>query len=739
VRRERLLGRAGKALAAAVDAGCAGEVAAGAAHALSRNAGVDGRLHAAVYVGDGDVLALVAQCGESPVPTPPLLDLRRLDGAAVGDDGSGTRTAVLPGRQLAAAGAGGGVPSPPFAHVLWAPLFARDRLRGIIAVSTDVTPDAGLRDAVEALGVDAVLVLDALESGERAESQARQVQVLLANSSDAITVLDADHVVRFDSSDGRLLGWSSEELLGQDAGFLAHPDDLPYLSRALVRIAEAPGATVACEWRARHRDGGWIRLESVFTNLLEDVDVRGFLVNSRDVSERAALQDQLAHQSLHDPLTGLPNRTLFVDRVAHALERSKRRTTAPALCMVDLDGFKGINETYGHEVADRVLAVVAERLQGSLRQGDTPARLGGDVFGVLMEDLEEEAIATVVGRLLAALSRPVAVDGRDLAVQATIGVATPKPGWTTRELVQAAEAALHGGKAVGRGTWRRYDASLPEPGAQRQLVADLDLALERRQLRLQYQPVVDLATGEVTAVEALLRWQHPERGTVPPNEFIPLAERTGAIVPIGRWVLETATAQVRRWHEADPDRRPLAVHVNVSAVQLADVEAVEELGRVIARSGIDPGLVTLEITESVLVADPTAAVQRLARLKALGVRLAIDDFGVGYAGLGYLRHFAVDQLKIDKSFVDGLRASGSTALFEAILGFSQAFGLEAVAEGVEEPEQVAILGQLGCANAQGFHFARPLDPADLERLLAGGTVPSWSGREPSGGGTGTTS
>jgi diguanylate cyclase (GGDEF)-like protein/PAS domain S-box-containing protein len=724
VQRERILGRVGKDLAAeAHDVEHVGRVASDAAYDLVRSAEVRGPVLTSLFVGDG-MLRRVTSTGEVGRPLIDAVDFDRMAAVEATDittkifGDRSVMTVLFAGADLNAVMRAHDLPEVDSAHVLVVPLFARNVLRGLITVSMDEVPDTPLRGALENLGADTVLALDAIEMATTVAAREREVRRLLTHSTDAMTVLDADLRLSFEACGSRLLGWPSERLVTVDLGFLVHPDDQAHLLRTFERSAAEPGVPLTCEWRAKHADGRWVALETIITNLLDDHDVQGFLLNSRDVSERKALEEHIAHQSLHDPVTGLSNRTLFVDRVAHALERSKRRSRVPAVCFLDLDGFKQVNETYGHETGDQLLRVVADRLRGSLREGDTAARFSGDTFAVLMEECVDAQVGAVVTRLHDALCMPVVVEGRTLKVKVTVGVATPHPAWTSRELLQAVDAALFVAKREARGSWRRYDDTLPKPGEQDGLLDALEQAVEENQLRLQYQPVVSLETGAITAVEALVRWHHPDRGMIPPNSFIPLAERSGLIIPIGHWVLETATRQLKRWHAAFPEREPLSLHVNVSAVQLADAAAVARIGEVIERSGVAPEHITLEITESVLVADPLAANQQLASLKAIGVRLAIDDFGVGYAGLGYLREFSVDQLKIDKSFVDTLATSGDTELFEAMLGFSQAFKLDTVAEGVEDAEQAEILVRLGCTNAQGYHFARPLDPIDLEGLLA---------------------
>jgi diguanylate cyclase (GGDEF)-like protein len=433
--------------------------------------------------------------------------------------------------------------------------------------------------------------------------------------------------------------------------------------------------------------------------------------------------EDLAHIAVHDTLTGLPNRVLLADRLGQALRRTARTASSVAVLFVDLDRFKFVNDSRGHAVGDELLVAVAERLRGVARSHDTVARFGGDEFVVVCEDDDAAVQASRIAERIAEVLRdPVVTDGQEVFLGASIGIAVADSGTDSPEsLLRDADAAMYRAKERGRNRCEFFDAVMrTEAVAHLETQSALHRAVERDELRLHYQPVIDLASGAVTGVEALVRWARPHHGLVGPGDFIPLAEETGLIVPIGKWVLEEAARQVARWQEARPGQ-PLTVSVNLSAAQLRQPDLIDTLAAVIAAHRIDPGALCLELTESTFMEEAGGHGAALAALKALGVNLAIDDFGTGYSSLTYLKRFPVNVLKIDRAFVAGLgRDPSDTAIVRSVIDLAHALGLTVVAEGVETADQAAHLRRLGCDLAQGYHFARPLPPGELDSLLERG-------------------
>ncbi len=573
---------------------------------------------------------------------------------------------------------------------------------------------------------------------ERKELERRlaedRFRALVRNSSDVVAIVGADGAIAYASpAVERVLGYRPDEVEGKGAldPELVHPGDLARVGGLFADLLASPGATAMGEVRARHKDGTWRHLEAVGTNLLGDPALGGVVMNYRDITERKEYEEQLRHRALHDPLTGLPNRALFADRLDHALARTARRGEAVAVLYLDLDRYKLVNDSLGHAAGDELLARVGERLGRCLWPGDTAARLGGDEFAVLLEDVRGEAEAeAVAGRILERLAPVFGVAGREVAITASIGVALSGPGREgPEELVRAADAAMYRAKSTGKARFAVYDPGMGTEALERlELEVDLRRALERGELRLRYQPVVELATGRVTGAEALLRWEHPDKGAVPPSRFIPIAEETGLILPIERWVLGEACRQGAAWRARYGDGACPTVGMNLSGRHLQHPDLVGEVARALGEAGLEPRGLTLEITESVAMEDGEATVAALRELRGLGVRLAIDDFGTGYSSLAYLHRFPVDVLKIDRSFVDGLRReSEDTAIVRAVVGLAAALRLRVVAEGVETTEQMERLRALGCELGQGYLFAKPLPAEEVEGLLAGARNASLTG------------
>jgi diguanylate cyclase (GGDEF)-like protein/PAS domain S-box-containing protein len=446
-----------------------------------------------------------------------------------------------------------------------------------------------------------------------------------------------------------------------------------------------------------------------------------------DLSERKAFEHRLAHQATHDPLTGLPNRALLIDRLDGALARARRHGRRVAVLFLDLDHFKVVNDSLGHSLGDHLLIAISERLALALRPGDTVARFGGDEFVVLCEDVLDQADAVAVAeRVDRAISGRFVVDETEVFVGVSIGIACPDDVDVDPEtLIRDADAAMYRAKDRGRARWELFDNAMRAGAVDRlDIETALRRALDRRELRVYYQPIIELASGTIDGVEALLRWEHPERGLLNPDDFIAVAEETGLIVPIGAWVLDQACRQVQRWQASLPALPPLRVSVNLSGRQLGHTNLVGDVASVLAETGIDPQLVELEITESVLMDDVEMSQETLGQLHALGVKLVVDDFGTGYSSLSYLRRFPVDLLKVDKSFIDELGGdNGDSAIVTAIITLAHNLSLTAVAEGVETAGQLALLRELGCDRAQGFHMARPGTDHDTGGLL--GSAQTW--------------
>jgi diguanylate cyclase (GGDEF)-like protein/PAS domain S-box-containing protein len=565
---------------------------------------------------------------------------------------------------------------------------------------------------------------------ERRRSEARFAS-LVQNSSDLITVVGADATIAYQSpSSEHVLGYPPEELLGTRFDRIVAAEDAGRLLRLLAdgsAYARRDGEVIECT--LRHRDGGLRQFEILHTNLLDDEHVRGIVLNARDISERKAFEEQLAHQAFHDPVTNLPNRALFVERVRHAIGRARREQRELGVIFLDIDDFKTINDSLGHGAGDAALIDIGRRLSASVRSSDTAARFGGDEFVVLLEDLEGAQTAVEVAeRILEDLRQPLIVAGKELVVRGSIGISILEQSSTAGadELIRDADAAMYIAKRDGKGGYRVFEPEMHAGVLARlELRADLQRALDAGQFELHYQPIVRLADGRVAGMEALLRWQHPERGLVVPGDFVPFAEETGLIVPIGRWVLREACRQAvvvqRLWSDGGANDG-LYMCVNLSVKQLQHSDVIADVQDALADSGLDPGLLTLEITESMLIDDPEIAVVKLKELRTLGVRVAMDDFGTGYSSLSYLSRFPVDVIKMDRSFLRPEATREAVDLSSAVVALGSSLSLEVVAEGIELDEQLNRLRELGCELGQGFHFAHPMESAHLADFLAGRSV-----------------
>ena len=523
----------------------------------------------------------------------------------------------------------------------------------------------------------------------------------------------------------RMLGRAEDQLLGASLFALTHVGDREAVTDAVDRLLAGEVHSHRVEQRMLHVDDRMVWV-SLSMSLVRDLSGKPLYVVSQieDITERKASGARLAHLAIHDPLTGLPNRLLFVDRMRRALS-SADADHRVAVVFIDLDHFKVVNDSLGHPAGDRLLVAIADRLRATIRPSDTVARFGGDEFTVLCSDVPDELAAQALAdRIASAVSRPITLAEGEVYVTASLGIALSESDLETPEtLLRNADAAMYTAKEQGRARieiFRR--ASHDRAVAHLRTGSELHRALQRNELEMHYQPIVNLETGRVTGFEALLRWRHPERGLVPPDDFIGLAEETGLVVPIGVFALESACQQLVQWHAHGA---PVSCSVNLSPRQLVEPSLMGEFSDVLRRTGVDPDVVWLEITESTLMRDPQSAVTTLEALRALGVHLAVDDFGTGYSSMSYLKRFPVETLKVDRTFVDGLgRDPEDSAICTAIVSLAHALGLRAIAEGVETPEQLAELRTLGCEYAQGFLFGRPVPASNVDLRHA---TEAWAG------------
>jgi diguanylate cyclase (GGDEF)-like protein/PAS domain S-box-containing protein len=523
----------------------------------------------------------------------------------------------------------------------------------------------------------------------------------------------------------RMLGFSGDQIDSDIEAWLGrvHPDQQAHIRMALQVHREGTSPHFESEFRMLHRDGEyrWVlcRGQAVFDPSGAATRMAGSLT---DITERKRAEEQLIHDAMHDSLTGLPNRALFLDRLGRALERSRRHAGSSfAVLFLDLDRFKVVNDSLGHLSGDDVLREVARRLVDCTRAEDTVARFGGDEFAVLVEEVSTAASASRVAlRIETALGQPILLREQEIFPAVSIGIALNHSSYLQPgEILRDADIALYRAKALGRGRHEVFDADLGEQAlALLHLETDLRRALRDGEFRLVYQPILSLDHRTLHGFEALVRWQHPTRGLLQPGEFIPLAEETGLIVPMGAWVLREATRQGRLWQDARPASEPLTMSVNLSSRQFSHPDLPALVEAALSESGLPPSCLELEVTESVLIDNPQAAQQVLERFREMGIRLALDDFGTGYSALSYLHRFPFQTLKIDRSFISGIDPDGKNpAIVRAIVTLAENLGMEAVAEGVEQESEEDLLRQLHCRYVQGFLYARPMDPQAAEQWL----------------------
>jgi diguanylate cyclase (GGDEF)-like protein/PAS domain S-box-containing protein len=526
-------------------------------------------------------------------------------------------------------------------------------------------------------------------------------------ASEIVIVFNADGSLQYaNPALERVLGHPAESYRSQLRLDLVHPDDVSAIAGAWEIISETPGARLAVTYRTQNRSGAWVWLDGIITNLLDLPGVEGIVMNVRDVSEQKRLESQLRDQALHDPLTGLPNRTLLTKRLDYALRQAAEFGNRVGVLTLDLDHFKEVNDTWGHAAGDALLRSVATDLSSTLRRGGTIARIGGDEIVVLLPNIDNELDAKAVAdRLHAAMRAPFVWKGLEVVVSVSIGVAIAEPGQVTSEtLLNNSDTALYNAKQGGRNQTIVHTCAMAADILRvRTLRAHLRSAADRGELILHYQPIFNLNTGRVDLLEALVRWQHPRYGLIMPDEFIPIAEETGCIVSIGQWVIEQACRQILEWEPLSP-----VIAFNLSATEFKNPDLVSGIRSTLARFKIDPRQLRLEITERMLILDLPATATTLNQLRDLGIGVAIDDFGTGYSSLRYLQELPVDAIKLDRSFTQGIESSaGALAVVRGIVSIANAIGLTVTAEGVETLDQLAQVRAIGCDRGQGFFLAVP--------------------------------
>ncbi|WP_128378232.1 aminotransferase class I/II-fold pyridoxal phosphate-dependent enzyme [Streptomyces cavernae] len=592
---------------------------------------------------------------------------------------------------------------------------------GVLLVAGPEEQLAEMHGSLEILASHAGLAVERLALRQEVIRQENEAyfRTLVRNASDVILIVEEDDTVRYASPSARAV-FGQVPLVGSLLPDLVDPRDRERAARELRAVRNNGHQAAHDHWWVR-RDDDRVEVEVRCSDFRDERTVGGLVVTLRDVTEQRRLEHELTQRAFHDSLTGLPNRTLLLERIQRALLRGRRESKLTCLLFIDLDDFKLVNDTMGHTAGDHLLVSVADRLSKALRRSDTAARLGGDEFAVLMEDAKEPLDAELLAaQVIQTLARPFTLPDESVSITASVGVATAKDSTDADELLAHADLALYAAKAAGKRQWRRFQPLLHMRMVERHdLQSRLDRAIAEKEFTVQYQPVVDITAGEVVGFEALARWPRAPRSRVSPNEFINLAEETGYITPLGAWVMETATFDIANLQRLASKSDPLPyVSVNVSARQFRDAGFLEQVCKVLRTPGLAPGSLQLELTETVLLRRDDQIEGVLHSLKDMGVRIAVDDFGTGFSSLRYLRDFPIDVLKIDKSFIDDIAAdTQQVALVEGIVHIADTLGLQVIAEGIEEPAQRDLLTQIGCQFGQGYLFFRPMSVDQSESVL----------------------
>jgi len=575
------------------------------------------------------------------------------------------------------------------------------------------------------------LAIERKQAEEALNLSKERFELVARATSDAVWDWDlASDYIWWNEGFQKLFGYTPEEIYSVPDPWSGriHPEDVERVVADINRHIDSGKSHWQDEYRFRRADGTYaFVIDRGYVVHDENAKPVRMLGSMMDVTDRKSLEDQLTHQALHDPLTNIANRALFKNRVDHALTKLARSNSSLAVLFLDLDNFKSINDSLGHAAGDKLLVSVAERLQDCLRNADTAARLGGDEFAVLVESMYRADEAVMIAeRILSVFKQPFMIEGKEIFVGTSIGIAaSTTESQNSEELLRNADLAMYLAKSQGKGKFVVFEPKMHAALMERiELEEDLRRGIEEEEFVIHYQPILDLESNRMLGMEALVRWMHPRSGLLSPGRFIPLAEETNLIVPLGEWILREACRQVQTWREDYETDLDVSVTVNISIRQFQQAELVDMVGKALKNSGLPPNSLILEITESFMMQDTEATIAKLHELKKLGVRLAIDDFGTGYSSLSYLQRFPIDILKIDKSFIDKLgQGSEGNAVARAIIMMGDSLNLKTIAEGIEHPEQINELQLMGCEAGQGFHFAKPLTVGDMDEFLLNRYVP----------------